>query len=114
VTTGKCNPKHGILALLLADTQIHAANWMCLSLYGDYYKDNDTVSDGVCENGVLNVDINLKTPSMIDCTCPDGYSLISLRDSDDRIVNGSSIKVPRCIKHKFLYANNDLVDINIE
>jgi len=114
VTTGKCNPKHGILALLLADTQMHAADWMCLSLYGDFFKDDDTVSSGVCENGVLNVDINLKTPSMIDCTCASGYSLISLRNLDDGVVNGRSTEIPRCIQHKFLYAYNDLVDINID
>jgi hypothetical protein len=112
VSVGKCNPRHGILALLLADTQMHVANWKCLSLYGDYFKDNDTVSEGVCEHGSLNVNINFKSPSMVDCTCPEGYDLISLKNSDS--VEMVSTEIPRCIQNKFLYSPNDIIDVSIK
>jgi hypothetical protein len=114
VTEGKCNPKHGILALLLADTHMHVANWKCLSLYGEYFQDDNTVSKGVCDNGgVLNVDINLKSPSIVDCKCPADYTLISLKNTDAGSIWGSSTEIPRCIKHKFLYSPHDLIDIDI-
>lgn len=49
VPEGKCNPRHGILAVLKIDNE--RINWECMSMYGDFFNNDDTPTTTTCQGG---------------------------------------------------------------
>lgn len=111
--TPTCNPKHGIIALYRTiDSHIDSRHPQsrCMSLYRDYFDDDDAKIDSACKNGTLAVDIltDHRGPSYLDCTCPDNtYKMVG-----SLVVGGhdsNSDRVPRCVVHPWLYSDSYMI-----
>lgn len=92
-----CNPKHGIVAVLLGNSATSTAEWACVSMYRYLFTDDDKLVDGVCQGGTFDVDFTLKEYSPTACLCPEGTGLI-WNDSDP-----FNLAIPRCVKKPHLF-----------
>lgn len=95
----KCNPKHGIVALLRANEIFGQLSWQCVSLYKQIWSDSDTLMEHVCEGGTIDIDLTKVLFSPLACKCPENTSLIF------REMDAFNQPIPRCVKHDHLFSD---------
>lgn len=109
----KCNPRHGILALLRGDVSQNTATWTCLSLYREYFTDYDDPVPTTCAGGKLDVDISRAAPSWRDCQCPPNWTRVIANATDWSILSSNDLQakkslalsmsqLPRCVRYAWL------------
>lgn len=62
-----CDTKNGEYAVLVGFANIGAAVWQCIQIYSQYVDRSK-----FCENGVFDMNANVREPSFRDCECPSG------------------------------------------
>lgn len=88
----KCDPTHGSYFALNVN-QIIGSVWFCVRTLSNLFNREEELHNHVCNNGTLDVNVNLKTPSIKDCSCPAG-KILMVRDGDT--------KTPRCVDSKLI------------
>lgn len=93
----KCNEKHGLFSILSATTFITEPFWQCRSMFNHLWSDDDRLQPGVCEGGLLDTNVLDHQPTINDCHCPPGTTLMSNNDG----------VIPLCIDNKLVnfYSN---------
>lgn len=66
-----CDPKNGVLAYIVGDTQFGKLSHLCLSIDVGVQPDDGTSTKGntLCQNGTIDIDYNRAFPQLTDCTC---------------------------------------------
>lgn len=92
----KCDTKNGEYALLQGYTEIGVAQWKCIQLYPGW----EGGGKSYCEEGTVNLDTRIRTPSYKDCTCPSNTTrIVYMRSTLGQQVYG----LPHCVKQPKLY-----------
>lgn len=90
-----CNNEHGIVALLKVNSYTRNVEWVCVSLYKDYFDDDGNQISTTCGAGSLdgvNILKSRRRPSFVDCSCDVDHH---------RMVN--SMDIPLCSKSPWLF-----------
>lgn len=92
----RCDTKRGEYALLQGYNELGVAQWNCVQLYPGWQ------GPGVryCEGGQVDMDVRVRVPSYLDCTCPaDTTRIVYARSQLGQQIYG----LPHCVKHSQLY-----------
>lgn len=92
----RCDTKRGEYALLQGYNELGVALWNCIQLYPGWQ------GPGVryCEGGQVDMDVRIRVPSYMDCTCPaDTTRIVYARSQLGQQIYG----LPHCVKHSQLY-----------
>lgn len=98
----ECDTKHGEYALLVGYTSVGTALWQCVQLYRHFIDPTK-----FCENGIFDMDANVREPSYKDCTCPSDtiravYKISSFYDN----------AIPHCISEiSWKFYKNDMLEV---
>lgn len=90
----KCNPKHGIFAILTGDPSLGTASFKCRSIYYPYiWTDGDKLKPNVCDgnDANFNIDLTVEEYNPFKCTCY-GKKLYVFSDN-----------IPRCLLSQLLF-----------
>lgn len=68
----ECDPQRGVLGFLIGDVQLGRFNVICKSIDLGIAPNNIYEENLMCSgiNGQIDIDYNIKFPSVSDCTCP--------------------------------------------
>lgn len=102
----KCRTDKGEYAVLQGFTDLGTANWNCVQLFPGW---NDGPGTKFCENGVVDIDTRLRTPSYRDCQCPAGTTRIVYAISR---LGQQVYGLPHCVKDpKFYNVGVDFLEL---
>lgn len=66
-----CDPKNGVLAYIIGDTQFGTLKHLCLSIDVGVQPDDGTSTAGntLCQNGTIDIDYTRSFPQLSECKC---------------------------------------------
>lgn len=82
VGENECDPKKGVVAYLIGDTQLGNTKLLCLSIDPGVQPDDTTKPNTMCQNGNIDIDYIEAFPTISHCTCtnPDDI-LVTILDT---------------------------------
>lgn len=76
----ECNPKNGVLAYVIGDTQFGTLKHYCLSIDIGVQPDDgrSTTGNTLCQNGTIDIDYTKSFPQLSNCKCNDDTEFLAL------------------------------------
>lgn len=96
-----CDPKHGVLAYLIGNSQFGSTSLLCLSVDLGIQPDDSNGRNRICENGSVEIDYLRAYPQIENCECESGKILTFVESTST--IRSYGVCVPDSLRKTFEY-----------